>query len=198
MLARTGLRLSCLFIFVRVTDFRMCVTAAITATQISSACPKCGVIKRSGKLSCCARAGSWFKNCGGDADPKFSHSWTEGVRVCRGRQSQAVWGQQLHVFQPSNVSSYDVDVGKGMDSKTVIASGQTFASTSVNTYVTLSVNMSTTVPIIASTHISSYTSGPNSDLSQPLASVSIGSRECTKLYVVIFISMILVVVQQNN
>ena len=35
-------------------------TLAVTTTIISSVCPKCGIIAKSGKISCCGRGGSWF------------------------------------------------------------------------------------------------------------------------------------------
>ena len=46
-------------------------------------CPKCGTIKKSGKRSCCARDGAWFKNCGDGDDTQFDHTWTEGIQACR-------------------------------------------------------------------------------------------------------------------
>ena len=49
----------------------------------STTCPMCGTIKKSKKLSCCARGGSWFKNCGDDGDLKFDHTWLEGLRACK-------------------------------------------------------------------------------------------------------------------
>ena len=51
---------------------------------ISATCPKCGIIKKSGKHSCCARGGAWFKNCGEVGDTKFDHTWTEGIQACKG------------------------------------------------------------------------------------------------------------------
>merc|ERR1711874_274790 len=50
----------------------------------SGACSKCGKIKKSGKLSCCAPGGAWFKNCGDSGNSKFDHTWTDGVNTCRG------------------------------------------------------------------------------------------------------------------
>ena len=49
------------------------------------ACPKCGTTKTSGRLSCCARGGAWFKNCGDVGDAKFSHSWIEGIQACKSK-----------------------------------------------------------------------------------------------------------------
>ena len=53
-----------------------------TMTATGSICFKCGTVKKSGKLSCCARGGSWFKNCGDSGDSKFEHTWVEGVQAC--------------------------------------------------------------------------------------------------------------------
>ena len=45
------------------------------------ACPKCGTTKY-GKLTCCARGGSWFQKCGDLGDRKFEHTWAEGIQAC--------------------------------------------------------------------------------------------------------------------
>ena len=49
-------------------------------------CPKCGVNKKSGKGSCCARGGSWFQKCGDEGDTTFEHTWGEGMLACSQRQ----------------------------------------------------------------------------------------------------------------
>merc|ERR1712187_830275 len=36
-----------------------------TTTTLSSVCLNCATIKKSGKVSCCARGGAWFGTCGG-------------------------------------------------------------------------------------------------------------------------------------
>ena len=45
-------------------------------------CHKCGTSKKSGKRSCCARGGAWFKNCGDKRETEFDHSWAEGIQSC--------------------------------------------------------------------------------------------------------------------
>ena len=50
----------------------------------SNGCPKCSTIKKSGKHSCCARGGAWFKNCGDADDTQFDHTWAEGIEACKG------------------------------------------------------------------------------------------------------------------
>ena len=58
-------------------------TTASPSGPISKVCPKCGSIKKSGKLSCCARGGAWFKNCGDAGDTSVDHTWVEGIRACK-------------------------------------------------------------------------------------------------------------------
>ena len=85
--------------FVRLTNGHISTPAAAT-TVISSVCPTCGTIDRSGKASCCGRGGSWFGNCGSVGSAKFHHTWYEGIRVCTARsQSKAAIGQQPHAAQ---------------------------------------------------------------------------------------------------
>ena len=55
---------------------------APTSTMDISVCPRCGTNKKSGKHSCCARDGAWFKNCGDGGDTKFDHTWAEGIQAC--------------------------------------------------------------------------------------------------------------------
>ena len=59
---------------------------AISTSRVGSpACSACGLIKVSGKLSCCARGGAWFKRCGDDGDTKVEHTWLEGIEACRSK-----------------------------------------------------------------------------------------------------------------
>ena len=57
------------------------ISAATDASQ--STCPKCGTKLNSGKPSCCAPGGAWFKNCGTDGDTQFGHTWHEGLQACK-------------------------------------------------------------------------------------------------------------------
>ena len=59
--------------------------ATPTPIIASPLCPKCGTIKESGKRSCCARGGAWFKNCGDAGDAQFDHTWAEGIQACNGK-----------------------------------------------------------------------------------------------------------------
>merc|ERR1711934_701701 len=54
-------------------------TPALTPTI----CPKCGTFKKSGRRSCCAPGGAWFKNCGGAHNKNVDHKWFEGVAACK-------------------------------------------------------------------------------------------------------------------
>ena len=45
-------------------------------------CSKCGTFKKSGRISCCAPGGSWYKNCGGSSTRNAYHRWSEGVKAC--------------------------------------------------------------------------------------------------------------------
>ena len=56
--------------------------APTTSSSSLITCPKCGVAKSSGKSSCCARGGAWFKNCGDPGDPNFDYTWYEGIQSC--------------------------------------------------------------------------------------------------------------------
>ena len=61
--------------------------STITSASVPSnnVCAHCGTAKKSGKLSCCARGGSWFKNCGDVGDSTFEHTWGEGVQACKSK-----------------------------------------------------------------------------------------------------------------
>ena len=64
-------------------------TTSVSAPGITStimktmACPKCGTFTKSGRNSCCAPRGAWFKNCGGARNNNVDHNWFEGVAACK-------------------------------------------------------------------------------------------------------------------
>ena len=103
------------------------MSATKTATTITPVCRKCGTIRKSGKSSCCGRGGSWFRNCGSAGNAKNSHTWYEGIQVCKarkrasGRESNAAQ-QQLN---PSN--------GADMRNPKAVMTTTTFALTPGNT-----------------------------------------------------------------
>ena len=73
------------------------LSAAVTATTISTVCRNCGIIGKSGKGSCCGPGGSWFKNCGGAGNAKLLHTWYEGTKACETRaRPQRARGQQIN------------------------------------------------------------------------------------------------------
>ena len=55
-----------------------------TGTPAQKSCAKCGIIKVSGKPSCCAHGGAWFRKCGKGESKKFAYTWTEGAQSCGG------------------------------------------------------------------------------------------------------------------
>ena len=63
------------------------MTASSPMISNRNRCAKCGIIEKSGKRSCCARGGAWFKKCGDAGDTKFDHSWIEGIEACTDSRS---------------------------------------------------------------------------------------------------------------
>ena len=59
--------------------------AITTTTAMSFQCPKCGITKKSGIISCCGRGGSWFGKCGSNGGIKLGHTWHEGLQACKAR-----------------------------------------------------------------------------------------------------------------
>jgi surface protein len=53
-------------------------------------CPKCGKFKKSGRASCCAPGGAWFKDCGAAGNTKVNYKWTDGANACQPTQPAAV------------------------------------------------------------------------------------------------------------
>ena len=54
----------------------------ISATN-NMMCAKCSTFKKSGRVSCCAPGGAWYKNCGGIGNRNADHSWIEGLEACK-------------------------------------------------------------------------------------------------------------------
>merc|ERR1712032_622379 len=71
-------------LIVRTPIVTLVSTPAITSTITKTlACPKCGTFQKSGRSSCCAPGGAWFKNCGGALNKNVDHKWFEGVAACK-------------------------------------------------------------------------------------------------------------------
>ena len=66
----------------------------------SPTCSKCGVVKRTGKLSCCAPGGDWLNNCGEEGDSKFDHTWVEGLQACKVRSNTPCKSKMPGEFLP--------------------------------------------------------------------------------------------------
>ena len=135
---------------------------------ISLVCPQCGIIAKSGKLSCCGRGGSWFGNCGVAGEAKLGHEWSEGFQACKAQsQSETVVGQQLHDTQhESNTMSNDIDTKNFTASANMVTSAldnlstdsSTTTSLSMPTITVASVFMSHTSTDVAPVHTSEHTS----------------------------------------
>ena len=72
-------------------------TTSLYAATTSDGCRKCGIIKKSGKRSCCARGGDWFNNCGDDGERSFGHTWAAGIQACKGFPSSSSVDSSLQV-----------------------------------------------------------------------------------------------------
>ena len=129
---------------------------AVTTWRISSACPECGTVRKSGKASCCGRGGSWFRNCGSAGDANFGHTWQEGIWACKTRRSQAVTGRRRYHSQvKNNASSHIASVD--IHSKAIILVTHMSVSEPANT----STQMQGVTPIMVPAYTPSIT--PDSD-----------------------------------
>ena len=57
--------------------------SATSKTDTSRACPRCGAFRKSGRVSCCAPGGAWFKRCGGLGSNGVDHTWSDGMAACK-------------------------------------------------------------------------------------------------------------------
>ena len=96
---------------------------------------------KSGKMSCCGRGGSWFRNCGGSGNTKLAHTWSEGTQACKSRSQSTVVAKQK-----GKDSSHGADITNYY--KAVIAATERFTFTSANT----SMSMSDTTSTMASSY----------------------------------------------
>ena len=83
-------------------------------------------------MSCCGHGGSWFGNCGNVGNANFGHTWYEGIRVCKTRESQASVEQQLYALESKSNGLFD-HASIGMNSKEVVVATRMFASTPATT-----------------------------------------------------------------
>ena len=59
------------------------IRAIPSTTTHMMACAKCGTFKKSGRVSCCAPGGAWYKHCGGSGNSNAEYMWFEGVETCK-------------------------------------------------------------------------------------------------------------------
>ena len=59
------------------------ISAVTSVSDHILACPRCGTFRKSGRVSCCAPGGAWFRNCGGRGSKHLDHRWSEGVKACK-------------------------------------------------------------------------------------------------------------------
>ena len=99
---------------------------------IDVVCPKCGITKQSGKLSCCGRGGSWFGNCGAAGTAKLRYKWSDGIRACKAQsQSKVVIGQELHGARDEVGRSSD-DTDESQSRASITAPDATIISAHIN------------------------------------------------------------------
>ena len=91
----------------------MPATSSPSAVSSNNRCPKCGIIKKSGTLSCCARGGSWFKKCGDAGDAQFDYTWAEGIQACKDSPASVSLRSPVKVmFHHVGVNVYPVNTTK--------------------------------------------------------------------------------------
>ena len=113
--------------------FDVCHThTAATARKISFACPKCGITKRSGKISCCGRGGSWFGNCGSVGYETSGHTWYEGLQACKARRPSHT-DIVLNVDQQRRDKFPDSDKKEALEAVTTVAKRLIVSSASLAT-----------------------------------------------------------------
>ena len=125
-------------------------TPGVSTTPVSPVCPECGIVQKSGKMSCCGRGGSWYGNCGGAGNAILEHMWHEGIQVCTARQSRTVLGQQLQASEPQRDDSFN-NGSIGIRPKVVIVAVHLFTSTPINALRPIS--GATAIPVATSTPI---------------------------------------------
>ena len=112
---------------------------------VSSVCPKCGTIGKSGKSSCCGRGGSWYRNCGNAGNEKAGHTWYEGVQACNTRSGfKTVIGKQQNAAQQPHSRQGD---GKSV---VIVISTPTSSVASVSPSVRTAINKSVATSVTLS------------------------------------------------
>ena len=108
--------------------------AELVAQTMSTECPTCGAVEKSGKISCCGRGGAWFNTCGNVGNTQVRHTWREGIRACKARaQFKIAREQQSNPAQQLDPLNGTVTAHCTL----VLTVGQTFTITSTNTSIAL-------------------------------------------------------------
>ena len=162
-------------------------TPAVTTVSASSACPECGIIRKSGKMSCCSRGGSWFGKCESAGNAKLKHTWYEGIWACDGRQSRTAVDQQLNAFLPKSSASVD-DTNKGVDMgpKVVVVAAYTVTFTPPNTSVQIQNTKPNNVSVNVSIITSAWKSRPHDAVASSYKTITMAIT--TIIYTAVYIS----------
>ena len=131
-----------------------------------SVCHKCGIIGKSGQMSCCGDGGSWFENCGGSGNAKVGHTWSEGIQACKvGTQPKIIISHQLKHTARHEIMNFSNRVyAVKTNSRAAIMATKTCTFTSANT--------SAPVPYTTSMMTTAITSG--------ITSIT-GQQDCEQL-----------------
>merc|ERR1712032_1462396 len=63
---------------------------ASTSPANANGCPKCGKFGKSGRVSCCAPGGAWYKKCGSAKNKNVQYKWSQGTDACWKQKKQKV------------------------------------------------------------------------------------------------------------
>ena len=161
-------------------------------TTVSSACPKCGITTKSGKISCCGRGGSWFGDCGSGGDTKFGHTWYDGLQSCRAwSESKAVIVQQLNEAEQQRDGSSEADGSTAAKPHALTSLSELGARPIVVRAYTPQANMSPATRSMATaempnTSSASVTSGQNPDIIPMTTVVPLPPSGCAQVTGVTF------------
>ena len=161
-----------------------CPPPAATTMTIDLVCPQCGITKKSGKISCCGRGGSWFGNCGAAGTAKLRYKWSDGIQACKAQsQSKVVIGQELHGAQDEGGRSSD-DTDESQSRASIAAPNATIISAHTN----MSMPAPTVPPVNASitTVARTFMTTTPTDVSMAVpvhssASTSVTAQRCGQL-----------------
>ena len=76
----------------------MIMPGKTATTSPPTVCRKCAINQNSGKLSCCARGGSWHGKCGDTSKPEFDYTWTMGNNACKRKSRGAGQGADAYSY----------------------------------------------------------------------------------------------------